>query len=57
MALRDAGDRARALNSLSAAQHCFAALVLWPKDDPAWPELVMAAAAGLGMHRAQINEY
>ena len=59
MALRDAGDRARALNSLSAAQqHYFAALVLWPKDDPAWPELVMAAAdAGLGMHRAQINEW
>ena len=59
MALRDAGDRAIALNSLSAAQqHYYAALVLWPKDDPAWPELVIAAAdAGLGMNRAQINEW
>jgi len=59
MALRDAGDRASALNSLSAAQqHYYAALLLWPKDDPAWPELVIAAAdAGLGMNRAQINEW
>jgi len=58
MALRDAADRASSLSSLSAAQrHYYAALVLWPKDDPAWPELVIATAdAGLGMNRAQINE-
>jgi class 3 adenylate cyclase/tetratricopeptide (TPR) repeat protein len=49
LALRDAGDRARALGSLTAAQqHYHAALALWPKDDPFWPELVIATAdAGL----------
>src|SRR4051794_4358575 len=59
LALRDAGDRASALSSLTAAQqHYYAALVLWPKDDPAWPELVIAAAdAGLSSNRAQINEF
>jgi class 3 adenylate cyclase len=59
LALRDAGDRAGALSSLTAAQqHYYAALLLWPKDDPAWPELVIATAdAGLGMYRAQINEW
>jgi tetratricopeptide (TPR) repeat protein len=59
LALRDAADRASALSSLSAAQqHYYAALLLWPKDDPAWPELVISTAdAGLGMNRAQINEW
>jgi class 3 adenylate cyclase/tetratricopeptide (TPR) repeat protein len=59
LALRDAADRASALSSLTAAQqHYYAALVLWPKDDPAWPELVIATAdAGLGSNRAQINEW
>ena len=51
VALRDAGDRACALGALSAAQrHYHAALVLWPVDDPCWPELVIATAdAGLGL--------
>ena len=51
LALRDAGDRATALSSLTAAQqHYKAALALWPKHDAAWPELVIATAdAGLGM--------
>ncbi len=59
LALRDAGDRASALSSLTAPQqHYHAALVLWPKDDPAWPALVIATAdAGLGMNRAQITEW
>ena len=59
MALRGAADRARALSSLSAAQqHYYAALLLWPKEDPAWPELVIATAdAGLGMNRSQITEW
>jgi tetratricopeptide (TPR) repeat protein len=59
LALRDAGDRASALSSLTAAQqHYYAALALWPKDDPAWPELVIATAdAGLSSNRAQINEF
>ena len=53
LALRDAGDRAQALGALTAAQaHYLAALALWPRDDPSWPELVIAAAdAGLGLHR------
>ena len=51
LALRDAADRAPALSSLTAAQqHYAAALALWPRDDPDWPELVIATAdAGLGM--------
>ena len=43
LALRDAGDRARSLSSLTSAQHYYvAALALWPKDDPDWPELVLS---------------
>jgi class 3 adenylate cyclase/tetratricopeptide (TPR) repeat protein len=59
LALRDAADRASALSSLTAAQqHYRAALVLWPKDDPAWPALVVATAdAGLGGNRDQITEW
>jgi class 3 adenylate cyclase/tetratricopeptide (TPR) repeat protein len=49
-ALRNAGDRAVALSSLTAAQqHYAAALELWPRDDPEWPYIVIATAdAGLG---------
>ena len=59
LALRDAADRAGALSSLTAAQqHYRAALALWPKDDPAWPALVVATAdAGLGGNRDQITEW
>ena len=58
LALRDAGDRARALSSLTAAQrHYAAALTLWPKDDPSWPDLVVTTAdAGLGQSRADMIE-
>jgi class 3 adenylate cyclase/tetratricopeptide (TPR) repeat protein len=58
LALRDAGDRARALSSLTAAQqHYAAALALWPEDDPSWPELVIETAdAGLGMTSDEMTE-
>jgi class 3 adenylate cyclase/tetratricopeptide (TPR) repeat protein len=45
LALRDAAERASALNSMSAAlSHYRAALALWPEDDPGWPALVVAMA-------------
>ena len=50
LALREAAERAAALNSITPAQrHYVAALALWPEDDPEWPVLVVAAAdIGLG---------
>jgi class 3 adenylate cyclase/tetratricopeptide (TPR) repeat protein len=45
IALRDAADRAGALNSLAVAHHQYmAAFELWPEEDPEWAELVVAAA-------------
>jgi tetratricopeptide (TPR) repeat protein len=45
MALRDAAERAHALNSIaSALRHYHAALALWPEDDPEWPVLVVDTA-------------
>ena len=45
IALRDAAERAAALNSFAATTHHYhAALELWPEDDPEWPLLVVAAA-------------
>jgi class 3 adenylate cyclase/tetratricopeptide (TPR) repeat protein len=45
LALRDAAERATALNSIAAAvNHYRAALALWPEDDPEWPALVVAMA-------------
>ncbi|HEY3764015.1 MAG TPA: adenylate/guanylate cyclase domain-containing protein [Gaiellales bacterium] len=44
-ALRDAGDRAVALNSMTAALHHYeAALALWPPEDADWPALIVAIA-------------
>jgi class 3 adenylate cyclase/tetratricopeptide (TPR) repeat protein len=45
LALRDAGDRAAALNAFDAAARDYdRALELWPEDDPARPRLLFAAA-------------
>jgi class 3 adenylate cyclase/tetratricopeptide (TPR) repeat protein len=45
VALRDAAQRAVALNSIaSALRHYHAALALWPEDDPEWPILVVDTA-------------
>jgi class 3 adenylate cyclase/tetratricopeptide (TPR) repeat protein len=45
LALRDAAERALALNSASAALHHYqAAIALWPEPDPDWPALIVAAA-------------
>jgi class 3 adenylate cyclase/tetratricopeptide (TPR) repeat protein len=45
LALRNAAERASALNSMAAAlRHYKAALALWPQDDPEWPALVVAMA-------------
>jgi class 3 adenylate cyclase/tetratricopeptide (TPR) repeat protein len=45
LALRDAADRALALNSMSAAlSHYYAAIELWPEPDPDWPALIVATA-------------
>ena len=45
LALRDAGERALALNALpSAARFYASALELWPEDDPEWPDLVLRQA-------------
>jgi class 3 adenylate cyclase/tetratricopeptide (TPR) repeat protein len=42
IALRDAGDRALALNAFAAAERHFAAAVdLWPDDDPELPSLLL----------------
>jgi class 3 adenylate cyclase/tetratricopeptide (TPR) repeat protein len=44
-ALHDAGDRAAALNSFTAAQaHYIAALQLWPESDPDRPRVLLAHA-------------
>ena len=44
-ALRDAAERAYALNSMaSALGHYHAALALWPEEDPEWPMLVVDTA-------------
>ncbi len=50
VALRDAAERAAALNSIAPAErHYLAALAMWPEDDPDWPLLVVATAdIGLG---------
>jgi tetratricopeptide (TPR) repeat protein len=46
--LRDAGDRAFALNAFSSAAHYYALAVgLWPVDDPERPELVLGLARTL----------
>ncbi len=45
IALRDAGERAFALNSIaSALRHYHRALELWPEEDPEWPLLVVDVA-------------
>jgi class 3 adenylate cyclase/tetratricopeptide (TPR) repeat protein len=45
IALREAGDRAFALNSFAPAAHYYAlAADLWPRDDPARPELLFGLA-------------
>jgi len=45
LALRDAAERALALNSMAAALHHYhAAIALWPEADPDWPALIVAAA-------------
>jgi class 3 adenylate cyclase len=42
LALRDAGDRALALNAFAAAAHFYEfALTLWPGDDPERPSLLL----------------
>jgi class 3 adenylate cyclase/tetratricopeptide (TPR) repeat protein len=47
-ALREAGERALALNAFSSAIGLFgAALDLWPDDDPAYPSLVFGFATAL----------
>jgi tetratricopeptide (TPR) repeat protein len=52
LALRDAAERAFALNSIaSALRHYHRALELWPEDDPEWPILVVDTAdVGLSVH-------
>jgi len=52
IALRDAAERAKALNSIaSALNHYHRALELWPEDDPEWPMLVVDTAdVGLSVH-------
>ncbi|MGH3080064.1 MAG: ATP-binding protein [Gaiellaceae bacterium] len=45
LALRDAGDRAMALNAFAGATRDYdRALALWPHDDPDRPRLLLAAA-------------
>ncbi len=45
IALREAAERAAALNSFAVSQrHYLAALALWPEDDADWPATVVAAA-------------
>jgi tetratricopeptide (TPR) repeat protein len=47
-ALRDAGDRAQALNAFAAAIRYYSdALELWPRDDPAYPDLLFRRARSL----------
>jgi tetratricopeptide (TPR) repeat protein len=48
LSLRDAGDRALALNSFAvAASHYAEALELWPADDPEHPDLLFRLARAL----------
>jgi class 3 adenylate cyclase/tetratricopeptide (TPR) repeat protein len=58
IALRDAGGRAWALNSIaSAIRNYHAALALWPEDDPEWPALVLDTAdAGLSVAAGSMTE-
>jgi predicted ATPase/class 3 adenylate cyclase len=45
IALRDAGDRAFALNAFGAAGRYYAlAVESWPHDDPEWPEVLLKLA-------------
>jgi predicted ATPase/class 3 adenylate cyclase len=45
IALRDAGDRAFALNAFGAAVRYYAlAVESWPHDDPEWPEVLLKLA-------------
>ena len=58
LALRDAAERAAALNSFDAASiHYHAALDLWPEDDPDWPMLVVDTAdISLSIHHILMTE-
>jgi class 3 adenylate cyclase/tetratricopeptide (TPR) repeat protein len=59
IALRDAGERAVALNSIASAErHYEAALAMWPEDDPEWPLLVVATSdvAGLSVSAVRVTE-
>jgi tetratricopeptide (TPR) repeat protein len=48
LALRDAGDRAFALNAFAAAEAYYAdAIALWPEDDPAGADLLFRRARAL----------
>jgi class 3 adenylate cyclase/tetratricopeptide (TPR) repeat protein len=48
LALRDAGDRAASLNNHPSAASLYEeALVLWPEDDPGWPDLLYRHAHAL----------
>ncbi|HSD02435.1 MAG TPA: adenylate/guanylate cyclase domain-containing protein, partial [Gaiellales bacterium] len=58
LALRDAAERAFALNSIaSALNHYHRALELWPEDDPEWPMLVVDTAdVGLSVYAEVMTE-
>jgi tetratricopeptide (TPR) repeat protein len=59
IALRDAAERAVALNSIASAErHYEAALAMWPEDDPEWPLLVVATSdvAGLSVSAVRVTE-
>jgi len=58
LALRDAAERAYALNSIASALHHYhRALELWPEDDPDWPMLVVDTAdVGLSVHADLMTE-
>ena len=58
LALRDAAERAAALNSFAAASiHYQAALELWPEDDPDWPMLVVETAdIGLNINHIRMTD-
>jgi class 3 adenylate cyclase/tetratricopeptide (TPR) repeat protein len=56
-ALREAGDRAAALNAFdSAARSYAAALELWPTDDPQRPRLVLSHATMLALGQESGDE-
>jgi class 3 adenylate cyclase/tetratricopeptide (TPR) repeat protein len=58
LALRDAAERAAALNSFAAASiHYQSALTLWPEDDPDWPMLVVETAdIGLNINHIRMTD-